>query len=616
MNPTEPPLQPHRSSTSCNRHPDELFTSFCPSCLCERLSGLDPTSSSSSASRKPSTSSIAAGALKSIFRPQPIISLLPELRKTKSFSSSRNDPAFAAIAVEPQRKSCDVRARSSVSISNLLSEKKTTLNINEDEDNTRKLEEKENQEEEVVEDEDRDGIRVLEEPNSGNVNLEIEEEEEQDELEVKTMKAHIDLNSSQPKKSSKDSKGGFWSAASVFSNKLQKWRQKQKMKKHRNETESEDVSTTLPVEKPIGRQLRETQSEIAEYGLGRRSCNTDPRFSLDIGRMSFDNDPRFSFDEPRASWDGYWIERTAVPRMPSMLSVVEDAPVHVLRTDTQIPVEEPINDDDDGDNDSNVPGGSAQTREYYDSSSRRKKSLDRSNSIMKTAAAIVAEMDELKRSSIVNTNTNTNGNVNVSKFGSLVDGDLSSNSMRDDCCSETVDLGFKDGASVIGNGDQKGSKKSRRWSKAWSIWGFIHRKGGNKDEDDDRYSRANDGARHSFSESWQDLRGDRNGNGDGRGAFNGSLFRSNSSVSWRNAQSVGGSFGTLRRNVSQSNGHGKKAKDEFVLERNKSARYSPKDIDNGLLRLYLTPSRGSRRNGSTKSSNQSYPIARTVPRMY
>ncbi|OIW20298.1 hypothetical protein TanjilG_08258 [Lupinus angustifolius] len=608
MNPIEPPLQPLRSSTSCNRHPDELFTSFCPSCLCERLSGLDPTSSSSS-SRKPSTSSTAAAALKSIFRPPPASSLLPELRKTKSFSSSRNDPAFSAIPVEPQRKSCDVRARTSVS--NILIEKKTILNSNEDEGNTKNLEEKDNQEEDVVE--DGVGIRVLEELNSGYVNLEIEEEEEEkDELEVKTMKAHIDLNSSQPKKSSKDSKGGFWSAASVFSNKLQKWRQKQKMKKHRNETESEDVSTTLPVEKPIGRQFRETQSEVAEYGLGRRSCNTDPRFSLDIGRMSFDNDPRFSFDEPRASWDGYWIERTTVPRMPSMLSVVEDAPVHVLRTDTQIPVEEPISDDDDGDDDSNVPGGSAQTREYYDSSSRRKKSLDRSNSIMKTAAAIVAEMDELKCSSIAN----TNANVNASKLGGLIDGDLSSNSMRDDCCLETVDLGFKDGASVIGNGDQKRLKKSRRWSKAWSIWGFIHRRGGNKDEDEDRYSSANNGARHSFSESWQDLRGDRNGNGDGRGAFNGGLFRSNSSVSWRNAQSVGGSFGTLRRNVSQSNGHGKKAKDEFVLERNKSARYTPKDIDNGLLRLYLTPSRGSRRNSSTKSSNQSYSIARTVPRMY
>ncbi|KAK7287471.1 hypothetical protein RIF29_00751 [Crotalaria pallida] len=432
------------------------------------------------------------------------------------------------------------------------------------------------------------------------------------------MKEHMDLNSSQHKK---DSKGSFWSAASVFSNKLQKWRQKQKMKmkmkKQPNGTSNDDddvVSTTLPVEKPIGRQFRDSMSEIAEFGLGRRSCDTDPRFSLDIDH------PRYSFDQPRASWDGYLIGRTTAPRMlPTMLSVVEDAPVNgnVLRTDALIPSEEPINEDDD--DDGNVPGGSAQTREYYDSTSRRRKSLDRSNLIKKTAAAVVAEMDELKCS-------NTYSNVIDAKLGGFVEGDfkdlsLSSNSMREGCCSETLELGFKDGASAIGNGDMKGSKKSHRWSKAWSIWGFIHRRGGNKDEDEDedededRYSRAN-GPRHSFSESWQDLRRDRNGNGDGRGVFNGGLFRSNSSVSWRNAQSLGGSFGTLKRNGSQSNGHGKKAKDEFVLERNKSARYSPKNIDNGLLKLYLTPSRGSRRNGSVKNSNHAHPIAKAVPHLY
>ncbi|KAL9685700.1 hypothetical protein QQ045_023151 [Rhodiola kirilowii] len=68
-------------------------------------------------------------------------------------------------------------------------------------------------------------------------------------------------------------------------------------------------SATLPVEKPIGRQFRETQSEVADYGYGRRSCDTDPRFSLDIGRISLD-DSRYSFDEPRASWDGYLVGKT------------------------------------------------------------------------------------------------------------------------------------------------------------------------------------------------------------------------------------------------------------------------------------------------------------------
>ncbi|KAB8849523.1 hypothetical protein FH972_026767 [Carpinus fangiana] len=163
--------------------------------------------------------------------------------------------------------------------------------------------------------------------------------------DLKTMKDHIDLYSQTKKPFGRDFKeiaGSFWSAASVFSKKLQKWRQKQKhkLKKRRNG----GGSATLPVEKPIGRQFRETQSEIADYGFGCRSCDTDPRFSLDAGRILLD-DPRYSFNKPRASWDGYLIGRT-FPRMPIMVSVVEDATIHLLRSDMQIPVEKiAINED-------------------------------------------------------------------------------------------------------------------------------------------------------------------------------------------------------------------------------------------------------------------------------
>ena len=117
----------------------------------------------------------------------------------------------------------------------------------------------------------------------------------------------------------------------------------------------------------------------------------------------------------------------------------------------------------------------------------------------------------------------------------------------------------------------------------------------------------------SYSESW----------GGGGSGFNGRMLRSNSSVSWRNVQGIGngggsgGGFGGFRRNGVQSNGNGKKGKDEFVLERSRSARYSPNNIDNGLLRFYLTPMRGSRRNGSVKSrSNQAHSIARSVLGLY
>ncbi|KAE8717406.1 Phosphate transporter 4,2 [Hibiscus syriacus] len=125
----------------------------------------------------------------------------------------------------------------------------------------------------------------------------------------------------------------------------------------------------------------------------------------------------------------------------------------------------------------------------------------------------------------------------------------------------------------------------------------------NKDEDEDRYSRANDVGR-SNSESWPELRGG-----------NPKSLRSNSSVSWRSLSSLGRPFVGERKNCVESNGHCKK-RDEFALERNRSARYSPNNIDNGLLRFYLTPMRGSRRCESGKSNASQHSIARSLPRLY
>lgn len=658
MNPSEPvqlqpqPLpQPHRSSFACDRHPDEHFTGFCPSCLCERLAGLDQSSSArKSTSSSIPTSSTAAAALKAIFKasgggpdksnsyrhkPSSSSSFFPELRRTKSFSASKAE-GFSGV-VEPQRKSCDVRVRNTLwTLFTLDDERKGSKREawGEIEVDPRNLASSsvggpvfESKEEDDTEEE----IRASDEPNvvlnpvEDRVEEIIEEEEEpepapqhllqqQEEPEdFRTMKDHIDLDSQNKKPPGRDLKeiaGSFWSAASVFSKKLQKWRRKQKMKKRENGV----GSATLPVEKPIGRQFRETQSEIADYGFGRRSCDTDPRFSLDAGRMSFD-DSRYSFDEPRASWDGPLIGGRTFSRLAPMVSVVEDAPVHVLRSDNQIPVEEPRNSSVN--EDESTPGGSAQTRDYYsDSSSRRRKSLDRSNSIRKTAAAVVAEIDEMKSVSNAKVSPATIDYFHGPKL-MPADKDLrdsNSNSLRDDC-SETFEMAFRDNASITGNGERKGSKKSSRWSKAWNIWGFINRRSGTKDEDDDRFSRVN-GVERSLSESWPELRGERNG--DVRGALNRRVFRSNSSVSSRNSFSLGGgSFSSARKSNAETNGHGKKKRDEFVLERNRSARYSPNNIDNGLLRFYLTPLRGSRRGGSGKTRpSNTHSIARNVLRLY
>jgi len=170
--------------------------------------------------------------------------------------------------------------------------------------------------------------------------------------------------------------------------------------------------------------------------------------------------------------------------------------------------------------------------------------------------------------------------------------DWSSNSLRDDW-SESFESAFRDDSSH----KLPPRKKSKRWSKAWSIWGFIHRRSSSRGGDNvvDR----------SFSETWPELRV----NGYGNEYANGRFLRSNSNASSRSSIYGNAVFGSMRKNGLEMNGTGKKKKkkrDEFVLERNRSARYSPGHIDNGMLRFYLTPMRGSRRGSVVSRANSSY----------
>ncbi|KAK3445126.1 hypothetical protein EUGRSUZ_B02786 [Eucalyptus grandis] len=271
--PPQPP-QPHRRT--CERHPEEHFTGFCPSCICERLALLEPSSSSSSAapaasasasssSRKP-PSSAAASALKALFKPSSSSSsskppppasasaFLPELRRTKSFSASKNEGFFSGI-FEPQRKSCDVRVGSTLFTLFSLdddrnpSKRDSTRNSNAEGVQAKNLgpagvrgpvlESKEEEDagagsdyqqskeyivQEDEEEEEDDEIRAWEEPDVAPAVVEnrvqeiVEEEEEEAEIEetaepelevvpeeeVKTMKDHIDLDSQAKKSSGRD----------------------------------------------------------------------------------------------------------------------------------------------------------------------------------------------------------------------------------------------------------------------------------------------------------------------------------------------------------------------------------------------------------------------------
>jgi len=121
------------------------------------------------------------------------------------------------------------------------------------------------------------------------------------------------------------------------------------------------------------------------------------------------------------------------------------------------------------------------------------------------------------------------------------------------------------------------AKKPRRWRKAWSLWGLIHRRAA---------GRRSDAADRAFSEPWPELRG--------RG-YNGRMQRCNSNASARSSfSSNSGGLGSSRRSCVDAHGNAKRRREECAaLERNRSARRSPGHADSGMLRFYLTPMRSA-----------------------
>lgn len=592
------PLHPGFVST-CDRHPDQPFTGFCASCLRERLAGLEPVDP------KPAASS-AVSALKSIFFKAAAAAtggasgasgvsgggsslLHPELRRSKSFSGSRGDGGSkAAAAFEPQRRSCEVRGRSSLwslfhnddrhrvirpaaaAIGGEIEVEQRMLGFPPPS---------------ILERDEDTGDEIRPADPSPVISVPAEIAEEEDEVTPKKMKEHIDLETHAKKPP--PAAGSLWLAASVFSRKLQKWRRKQKLKKITGD--GDNVASTQPEKTPkSSHRFRETQSEVAVDAFGRRSCDIDPRFSLDAGRMSVD-EPRFSWDRPRASWDGHLIGGRpmfgAGSRLPPMLALGEDVRNPVIeRWDGRIPVEE----------DATIPGGSVQTRDYYLDSSSRRRSLDRSNSSRKQSFEFseVRSVANARVSPAFFHGVKLDRDSRELSFHSLR-GDsreLSSNSVRVDR-AESFESAFRDP-------EKEGpKKKSRRWGKGWSIWGLIYRRGSSKGG-----AGVNEVERTVVGAVPEQV-------------YNGKIFRSNSSVSLRSSiYSNNSGFGSMRRSNADTNGNAKRRNGEVMVERSRSARFSPGHVDNGLLRLYLTPSQGGRRNSYSGKSrhNTSYSIAKTV----
>ena len=540
----------------CHRHPSKPITGFCASCLRERLASIDsatrheipiPTASSSSAA----------------------------LRRTKSYSASSS----AAVSDPPRRKSCDVRSRNTLSdlfsihdhdqdaVPRGFEVEELGFQLREEDENEEQQEEVEDEDEEEEEEEE---IRVSEAPN-------VQEDEN---VELKTMKEFIDLEW-QPKKRNggMDFKHIVWEAASVFTKKLSKWRRKQSKKNTKNDCDTVDADIDRRA-----RRWRETQSEIGDYGFGRGSCDTDPRFSVDAAAA------RYSFDEPRASWDGYLIGARAFPnpnprQLSPLVSVVEDVNQSRLSLDLTSPPPPP------------PPGGSAQTKDYYLEMSRttRRRSFDRSNSRCNK------EVDDLKLIS----NAKVSPATTELFYGAKLL--IADQNLRDTNGSESVDSGSKES-----DVSQSGFNKLGTWHKVRNIFNFKpHRRRNERDcgnGNEEKYVEGNMVDRSSFGESWQKLRRVANGEANGNGSVSQKLIRSYS-VSCRNPCKVAGLF-----NHSEPKSNGVKRREEVILQHSRSARYSPNNLDhNGLLRFYLTPLRSYRRSKSGKSKlRSSSSIARTV----
>ncbi|PWZ12226.1 UPF0503 protein [Zea mays] len=603
----DPPAPPARRSvsTSCDLHPGETFTAFCAACLRERLHGLEASAAAASAPGRKSTSAIrslfarpfAAGSSSASGPAQP-----PDLRRCKSFSCGRGGDALAAAAAradEPQRHSCDVRGRSTL----------WALFHQDDRDRVRDgtafrafpassstamaalavdaapcIPDDFLDEDIPVVMEPDEIVPVVEEGPAVvpmDISGEVEAESNAAAQGGKAIKDHIDLESAQNKKASpkdlKEIAGSFW-AASVFSKKWHKWRRKQKLKKEAALSKGAAAAMPPPEKRSkasfFGRsRLRgEAGPELAG---GRRSCDTDPRFSLDASRMSID-DAGFSWDEPRASWDGYLFGAGAgiglgrapppLSRLPPMLSVLEDTPADIVeRSDGQIPVED--------DFDPEPPGGSLQTRDYYlDSSSRRRRSLERSSSVRRPSFEVTDPRPVAP--AVINGRESPVGGSEFYHFHhaeDLLDRGFSSNSLIEDISASLE-------AALSGSGP---AKKPRRWRKAWSLWGLIHRRAAGR-----RGGGPSDIADRSFSEPWPDLRV--------RGA-NPKVQRCNSSLSARSSfSSNSGGLGSSRRSSYVDASVRRREEPQAQLERNRSARYSPgraATADNGMLRFYLTPMR-------------------------
>lgn len=626
-----------RAVVRCQRHPKEFVVGVCAACLRERLACVDPAdrhtktsfpTDGKASNRKPIPDPKSLQKKKMVMVPEAVpasSSHGPQLRRSKSFSEGRVH-ARAKIdegsALEPKRKSCEIRVRNTLG---------ALFQMDEDENPPTEVVESSSSMEQngwfkadevVVEEHEielrSDSVKQVTEPLKP-LALEPEPPRIYDSFETgessvnaaRTMKSHIDHetqnrfrvqvtesshNASEENKKkttnpnpnpnpitnecsdSKDKAKTFW-LTDMVRKRIQKWKKRNRQKHHHPQRQN--------------LQSRDTRSEI--FDDGRPSCDDDPRFSIDIGRTSWE-DSRHSWEEPRASWDGILIGKLVA----SAIGGHEEAATgssknHVLAEPIKL----------HGEEDAKQPGGSVETRDYYSDSSlsrRRKKNI------------VEKPKPGMEESKSVSTENRNNTKVSPATLDDENNKPASGETEMEDThrekCSENCENPSDEVSYQKQVSDevsfQKQVSKSHRWSKAWSrtitspMWGLIQKRG-SKDEG------GYEGGDIEGSNSWRELQRDKEGR---RGLSKGDFF-SNSSIGSRslhfsnlsNRHGVANNGSVIHRSNSNNNAQRngswqRKRRDEMMLDRSRSIHYSPTNVDNGLLRFYLTPLRSSRRSST------------------
>lgn len=176
-------------------------------------------------------------------------------------------------------------------------------------------------------------------------------------------------------------------------------------------------------------------------------------------------------------------------------------------------------------------------------------------------------------------------------------GDSDSKLAQEDCCRRSVESASKSTMPGAGGNDPKWCKKLQKWDKVWSIWGMIQ--GRNKSRCADE-GKLENGCLEGppVPDSWQTPSRVSIG-GEANGVIESRLIRS-CSVSARNS----GATAVEARGLSM------RTREECILQRNQSIKYSSNNVDSGLLRFYLTPVRSYRSKSMKSRLRKAHAVAK------